>query len=357
MKKTHRDKLDNELQIIVNDIIRNVKISIVSIILYGGYGRDEGSFFTDDNKQLRTYNDFDILIVLNKKISDKKIKSISNRILKKIDVRWLDISQITLKELPFLKPSIFNYDLKFGSRVIYGNENIYNLIPFIDYKSIGLKEAETLFFTRIWTFLGSLPKTAFNLGLKRDEAMFFRNQMSKAILSIVDVLLIQNNYYDSSYVQRVDMIKKLLPQRKRLIDLSDWALNEKLNPKLKKMDSEEVSSLYDEIANLFLNEMKIVLSKYYKRNIKSFTEIIRIIKFSRLEIVLMIKNFLKKRKIDNSYDFKIKKVQILLFEAYFKDKNERKLLVNKSKKIFCDKSTESFDWHDMRIYISKLRSE
>ena len=151
-------KLDNEIKIIINETISIIKNSIEAIILYGSYGREEGSFFRDDKGEIRTYNDFDIIIVSNSFISNSEIDKVSEILSNKLDVRWIDIAQKSIDDLKKLKSSIFNFDLKFGSSVIWGNKKILQYIPTFKCYELSLKEAETLYFTRIWTFLGSLPR-------------------------------------------------------------------------------------------------------------------------------------------------------------------------------------------------------
>ena len=61
-------RLKKDLELIIK---RLTEYKPISIILYGGYGRDEGGWF-EENNNWQPYNDYDILIVLKKKIPEKK---------------------------------------------------------------------------------------------------------------------------------------------------------------------------------------------------------------------------------------------------------------------------------------------
>tara|TARA_B110000240_G_scaffold95217_1_gene107917 strand:- start:1863 stop:2954 length:1092 start_codon:yes stop_codon:yes gene_type:complete len=352
-------KLDNEIKIIITETVGILKNSIEAIILYGSYGRGEGAFYVDENNEIRTYNDFDIIIVSNSFINNSEIDRVTEVLSNKLDVRWIDISQKSVDDLKQLKSSIFNFDLKYGSTVIWGNKEILQYIPAFESNKLSLKEGETLYFTRIWTFLGSLPINAFKTGVSKNNARFFRNQMAKAVLAVVDILLLQNKSYNSSYKKRVELINELHPNNTTLINLANWALNEKLRPKSNKMSSIEVSELYGRVSNLFFNEMYQLLGKFYNRNIITTKDIEAAMKFSLHEIISIIKGAIQTRRISHSKGFKLRIAQSYIFESYFKKNEEKIKLINLAKKkiteIDSTVNIDSFNWNELRIFIAELR--
>ena len=88
-------------KIIVECILRFVRPA--GIILYGGYGRNEGSWLVIDNQSPKPYNDFDILLVVNKQLNGDIIFKIKEHLKSKISIRWIDLTQIKLKKLKKLK--------------------------------------------------------------------------------------------------------------------------------------------------------------------------------------------------------------------------------------------------------------
>ncbi|WP_313567194.1 hypothetical protein, partial [Empedobacter sp.] len=211
-------RLESDIKIIRNSVLQRLS-QIDAIILCGGYGRGEGSWIIDKStKKVYPYNDYDLYIVTDMKPSSRKISEIENEISKKVGLKWIDIDTITKKKLTNLKPSIKNIDLKYASKIIYGDKNILKEIPDINPSNISTLDIEILYFTRLWTFMGSLSETGFT-DLNIEEARFFKNQMAKALLACVDVLLLQNNQYDTSYIKRLKIAIGLYPEKEWLTNL------------------------------------------------------------------------------------------------------------------------------------------
>lgn len=255
----------------IDTIITNIfsvleKKDVISIYLYGGYGRGEGSWVIQNTissfPKISPYNDYDIALVVHKKVSKKSLKQIEINLKNHLDIRWIDLCQYTIYNLIRFKPTIKNYDFKYASKWIYGKKNTLDYIPNIDYRDIGLKDVETLYITRIWTLLGSFPKNGFN-SLTRDEEMFFRNQMAKSVLAIVDSILVFEKEYDWSYKKRVSKIK-YHTNNQNLISLANWALQEKLWPKSEGLNEKQFISMYKQVHELFFIHMFKYLSIYYK---------------------------------------------------------------------------------------------
>ena len=329
----------------------------LSIILYGGYGRGEGSWVWYNNENCVPYNDYDILMILEKKIPEEIIKSIRKKLAQDIGIRWVDIGQKTPKELKKLRPSIYNYDLKYASKVIYGNGQIKNLIPEIDSTKIPLKDGEILFFTRLWTLLGSLDKKGFNVSRKGEDARFFRNQMAKSILAIVDVVLLQKGLYHSSYKERVKRLKGYFEHKKELIELAVWALSEKLKPTSLEMASEEITALYDKIYYQYFKEMYHVLSKYYNRNIENARDLEIIINWGFINLLNRIGWLLLKRNFQMEKQISMNIAQLYIATSYnYGETNDVYLKkgINSLKKINKTIPT-NLNWDDARCMAAEMR--
>lgn len=158
-----------------------------------------------------------------------------------------------------LAPVIKNYDLLNASQVIYGKRDILKSYRQIHASQIGEYDVITLYKTRIWTFLGSWTGGFRNL--KNEEAMFFRNQMAKAVLAACDTLLIKRRSYTSSYADRVKLIKKIYGSDDKLISLAEWALSEKLRPSSETICGESMQSLYWDCREIFCYSMSTALGK------------------------------------------------------------------------------------------------
>ena len=276
-----------------------------------------------------------------------------------LDVRWIDLSQKKVAKLKRLKPLILNYDLKFGSSVIWGNPNVLDNIPPFEPHHITLIDAEILYFTRMYAFLGSLNDDAFSNGLEAESARFFRNQMAKAILALVDTLLIQTKSYDSSYRRRVANFAEQYPQKKELVELSTWALDEKMNPKDPAMGAEDVTSLYQQVLTLYRTEMFVALSKLYKREIRSTDKLVRAKSFSVREMVLAFKVIVLSRSLkSHTRHQNIQYLQSYAAEYFLASKTQKTSLLAKCKelvgKIQAEQSEQKVTEHNLREIVVKL---
>ena len=239
----------------------------MAIVLYGSFGRDEGSWCQDEHAAWRPYNDYDICIISDTKASVPDVRSLEDRLAQEIGINWVDLSQLSTKELKRLRPSIRNYDLKNASMVIDGDETVLDLIPEIVDSRLPMKEAQILFFTRLFSFLGSLDERGLGVDLEGEASRFFRNQMAKAVLAVVDVLLLAKGAYHPSYCKRVERVATLFPEEKDFLELGHWALAEKLRPQAPEMNSQDVRELYESVHSHYFAEMYRALTLRFGRRV------------------------------------------------------------------------------------------
>lgn len=334
-------------------------IRTISTILYGGYGRDEGSWIIEKNGEYRPYNDYDILLVIENKIPVERIELLRKDLAKQIGIRWVDIGQKTPVELKKLKPSIYNYDLKYASKVIQGDPGVLNLIPEIDAAKLPLKEGETLFFTRLWTLLGSLDKKGLKADLKGEDSRFFRNQMAKAMLAVADVLLLQKGAYHPSYKERVKRVSELYPERKNLCDLAEWALEEKLFPKSPDMMADEIKKLYQKVHHYFFSEMYGLLTKYYRRKIDNPNGIERHLKWGITSIIKRVGWIVLRKNMNWERRIKVNLAQSYIAAAFNNNTNYNEFFQRGISYIrYLDRSFPvNSSWDEARVRVAELRME
>ncbi len=244
-----------------------------AIILYGGYAQGEGSWVHYPDGRWGPYNDYDFLVVTDGLASPSKVDSLRTDLATKLGVRWIDITVCRRKELAGFSPTIRNYDIKNGGKVLFGSSEILNQIREIDPSRFSLEEALTLFHTRLYTFLGSLNKSGVDQVLTEDASRFFRNQMAKAVLSASDVWLLLHGRYHSLYQERLRRVLSLNVYSPEESELATWALEEKLLPKAPMMNPSDVKELYFSVKALFDRAMVTVLSSYFQKPISSVAEL------------------------------------------------------------------------------------
>jgi len=349
-----KQRLTADLELIRKSLI---DFQPLSIILYGGYGRGEGSWVWYNNEICAPYNDYDILMILEKKIPEKIIKSIRKKLAQDIGIRWVDIGQKTPKELKKLRPSIYNYDLKYASKVIYGEEYILDQIPHIDVSKLPLEEGNILFKVRIWTFIGSLDVNGFDVSLSGDDSRFFRNQMAKAILAVVDILLLQKGAYDSSYGIRVKRLKNLYSHKKELCLLSEWAFHEKLEPKAPNMNADEVKKLYLKVSQFYIDEMFKMLSKRYKTKINKPQKLIFLWKYYPITFIKRIGFLIIKRSLKLEKQILLDIAQLYLLLTFNNHSNSEQYLKKAYKALNKLDPTvgRNLSWNEARILAAQMR--
>lgn len=351
------ERLLRDIEIINGKLDQN--LSSLAKVLCGGPGRNEGSWIIENDDKYRPYNDYDILLVVRKKIPREVIDSLRKDLADQIGIRWVDVAQKTPVELKKLKPSIYNYDLKYASKVIQGDPNVLNLIPEIDAAKLPLKEGETLFFTRLWTLLGLLDEEGFKVDQKGEESRFFRNQMAKAVLAVVDVLLLPKGAYNPCYKERVKRLSKLYPEKRELCDLSEWALEEKLFPKAPNMKAREIEKLYQKVHHYFFSEMYSLLTKYYRRRIDSPKGIERHLKWGVNNLIKRVGWIVLRRNLNWERRIEVNLAQSYMAAAFNNDVHYKEFLQRGINYIrYLDKSfAENASWDEARVRVAELRME
>ena len=258
------------------------------------------------------------------------------------------MSQIRPNKLKKLKNSIFNYDLKNASKVLYGNKKLQNLIPDLKPSEIPLKDIDILFKTRLWTLVGCFEDTSFK-NICGSKSIFFRNQMAKAVLASIDCHLILNQKYNFSYKKRVEFFLSNSEDIENF-DLVNWALNEKLRPQKCSMSSSDVKKMYFKVSDFFIRYFFIGLSKYYQKTIRREKDIERIYLYKpRNFVIRKLKNIMNGSGDFNAYMVIIQFLCVIyLINKNVKTLNKLKLY---SKKIGVYE--ESFE--KIRLKISNLR--
>ena len=199
----------------VVEIVEALKEEIVSnlhpksIILSGSFGKGEVSVI-ENSGNLKFLSDCEVIIIPNKYVFNRdKIEKISDIFYEKTNLK-VGISGVILSVyllFPFLsrklKPTMAIYDLKYGSKVIYGKDYLEK-IPNFKPGDIPLWEGIRLLFNRMAEALEH-----FSLENPNEEVVFWTD---KVILACQDALLLSLGEYHYSYRKRNEMFQSLFPE-------------------------------------------------------------------------------------------------------------------------------------------------
>lgn len=268
IRSTPKNAFKADVNTIVTETLKLAGSSNITIILYGGYGRDEGGWIKM-NESYFPYNDYDIVLIIDGKLQVKKswlIAELENKLLSLIKIKFIDILIYESRILTRLKNSVFNVDLIKASKVIYGDKNIFGNVNYLDESKIPVREAELLFFTRAWVFSGGISEY-------QKDTMFELTQLSKAIFAIIDGYLIAENMYTSFYKDKIINFKGLVSRNldTRFIKLVDWAYTQRLSP-VSVFEVSEIS-YHEAVSEVRMAYKSIFLELFSKKYNIKFTTI------------------------------------------------------------------------------------
>ncbi len=241
-----------------------------SIVVTGGFGRGEASVFEEDGG-LKFLSDCEILVSSRRPISRSAINRLALELGPKAGLEivlhdslrfriysWARIPPVISGRL--WRPSIAYYELKHGSRVVFG-EDILGRIPDIKPQDIPLWEGIRLMLNRIAAALNYFPAD----GRGRDESIYWIN---KVIFACQDALLLSVRQYHSSYSSRNLLFQELFPRHfselnrrlPRFLSLASRATDYKLRPS-KDAYPEDLPELWFDAAEICDQVFRYVIEK------------------------------------------------------------------------------------------------
>ncbi len=203
--------VQDHLDIIVNAVIR--RISPRAIILAGSFGRGEGCA-TIENNQVKILSDYEIGIVTSKAWKLSSIKHLSVELSQELyaDVSTFWVTPSRLKHnrnknfsLGNSPPTIFAYDMKAGSIVLYGTQYLKD--NRIQSNHLPPWEGLRLLFNRLGELLFQPEREQFRSWVcNQDDGV--KLPLAKPLLSAVDGLIVASGDYVSSAKGRLQLFLK-----------------------------------------------------------------------------------------------------------------------------------------------------
>jgi hypothetical protein len=211
-------QIEAHMNDISTEVLRTFRGNVTAIILAGGFGRGEGSIAISSNGVVTPLKDYDLYVVSDVKITQKAHFDMIQRIHAKIgaDTSWyfsvapgsfnVDIQVIQNRKLSRLSPDISTIDLKYGSKIIYG-EDIRNQIPFALTEIVASSGAIVLF-NKVIGLLEQLNPSFLVKGVPDRNRISMIYECGKTYVEICTALNILSHKYVASYNQRADQFSK-----------------------------------------------------------------------------------------------------------------------------------------------------
>lgn len=257
-KQLIKNKIEKDAEKITSFLIKKIP-TIEAIFLVGGFGRDEGSVLIH-NKEPYIINDYDLVVINHKSINNNTIESIRSEIESDLLIRQVDISiykKSKLKKLPY---TMYSYDLKYASKLIYGDAKLLNLIPSMDSRKMPLYEAVRPLKLFPISLLQAYP---FNKDLTDIDIFWSYQQISKSIIGWSTAMLVENGLYDPSYKKRLKLFLSHYSENNKLCELVTNAYEFKLQPVHNPIDRTNLEKLWKDANSANLDVTKKILGNFY----------------------------------------------------------------------------------------------
>ena len=209
------------LQKIIASFKQDIGENLIAIILFGGFGKGEGSVEVIKGKPI-PYNDFDFYVVTREKLGDEMLDSISHRASATIDrggqeiahhpeqgydskkFFHVDVRSLPLDMLPNLMKTQRYYELKNRSIVIFGDTTVLDRIPMIKPDEIPLSEGLRNLFNKLHTMLLGLQPS-----YSDDQRKIKIFWSYKTYLAICESLLLLNRRFAPSAFERDELFSEV----------------------------------------------------------------------------------------------------------------------------------------------------
>ena len=181
-----------------------------ALVLLGGYGRGEGSPLIGPNGEELPFNDYDLIVVTDSLDPQLRhaLKKLEQALSKELGLP-VDLYPYLKSALPRCEFSLLNYEMKYGHRVIRGDQKILDAMPTYAHDAIPLSEGTRLLMNRGKLLLDIKRRLAQPEPLPKEERQRFLKFLFKADLAFGDCALLLRGAYDLSYTVKKKRIESI----------------------------------------------------------------------------------------------------------------------------------------------------
>jgi len=177
-----------------------------AIILIGGYARGEGTPCIREGKQM-SFNDYDLVVVSSnmprsrQTVVQEHLRTLEKQLTNDIGLPT-DLYLYTENKMRTAEFSLLNYEMKFGHMVIWGDQNIADIMPNYVGAALPISEGTRLLLNRGKLLIDIQQRLATQEPLTPEERETFIKFLFKSGLAFGDCTLLINGKYDISYTEK-----------------------------------------------------------------------------------------------------------------------------------------------------------
>ena len=200
------ERIQQDLDHIVSEVAH--LHGVTSLILMGAFGRGEGSVIAV-NGEIQPLNDYDLMLV-SESAEDlaEQVRILSTSLARELGMDFVDFDLVDPKRFVAAPPTIYYYDLKYGSRVLWGDPTVLDLLPDYRPEDIPLSEAIRLLLNRMAGILGGFLASRRG-ALGSQDYLYMRNQLVKAAVACGDALIVGQHRHHHLYRERRQRLGEL----------------------------------------------------------------------------------------------------------------------------------------------------
>lgn len=217
----NRSDIDQVIRRDLDIVVAAIDATLIayhSIYLTGSFGRGEGTVEFDGSRW-RAVNDYDVLVICPDDLHVPScIKNLGKDLARLLEIDFVDVGCVRRSSLNTLPPTIQNYDLKYASFLLAGEE-LREAMPQFHPGQIPPYEFVRLLCNRAAGLLTTrLPERA-------QFPRYCRNQYVKACIAAGDTAVYLAQGYESSYAARWQAFHGLAENRRMPFSLSSEAID------------------------------------------------------------------------------------------------------------------------------------
>jgi hypothetical protein len=208
-----------------------------ALVLIGGYGRGEGTPLIVGNRQ-EPFNDYDFVVVSEPMTRRRRnhvqaaLRQLEQRLTGELGLP-VDLCLYTDNALRRAEFSLLNYEMKYGHKVVWGDERILDRMPAYPHTAIPLSEGTRLLLNRGKLLLDIRRALRTGRALTADGRLRFVKFVFKTLLAFGDCALLLHHDYDLSYTTKAERIGRyaasgvpeaafMVENYRRAITLKEW---------------------------------------------------------------------------------------------------------------------------------------